>query len=59
MKNKLHFKYNSGHLAIVCGKCGRILKQGFEFTAEERLACHGQITLPDRLCEECLKSKTK
>ena len=55
MKNKCHFKWNNGNLAICCSKCGRIIKEGYQFTELEMMACQnaGSYYLPPQYCEQC------
>ena len=67
MKNKCRFVFNNGNLAILCSKCSKIIKVGYEFTEEETNACkgkpiygtHGPMYLPPQYCEECKNSKEK
>ena len=56
MKNKAIFKFNSGHLALLCSKCSKIIKEGKDFTIEEMRACQGKLYLEPKYCEQC-KSK--
>ena len=53
MKNKCHFVWNNSNLAIVCSKCGKIIKVGSEFTEEEMLACKGRKYLKPQYCDKC------
>lgn len=41
MKNKAKFKFNNGNLAIICSRCAKIIKVGYEFTELEMMACSG------------------
>lgn len=55
MKNKAIFKWNSGNLALLCSKCSKIIKEGKDFTEEEKKACRGEcgFHIPPRYCEQC------
>ena len=53
MKNKAKFKYNNGNLALLCSKCSVIIKEGYEFTEDELLACQGKKYLKPQYCNKC------
>lgn len=53
MKHKAKFKYNSGNFAIICSKCGRIVKEGIYFTEDEWKACKGDLKIPSQYCDSC------
>lgn len=55
MKNKCRFVWNSGNLGILCHKCNKIIKVGYEFTEEEMTACKNASSyyLPPQYCEQC------
>jgi hypothetical protein len=53
MENKAIFKFNNGNLAILCSKCSKIIKVGYEFTEEEMDACMGKSELPTQYCNKC------
>ena len=55
MKKKSRFVWNSGNLAILCPKCSKIIKVGYEFTEEEKKACQGKSGFrnPPQYCEQC------
>jgi len=38
---KAIFKFNGGDGALLCSKCGRIIKIGWDFNEEEKLAMKG------------------
>ncbi len=52
-KVKAKFKFNSGMGALVCSKCGRIIKEGIYFTEDEWKAMKGEIKLPAQYCDIC------
>lgn len=54
MKNKAIFKFNNGNLALLCSSCYKIIKEGKDFTPEEKLACQGKLYMPQQRCMECL-----
>jgi len=53
MNKQAHFKWNSGHYAILCEECGGIVKTGIEFNEKERLAMKGLERLEAQYCNEC------
>lgn len=53
MKNKAIFKFNNGNLALLCSKCSKIIKEGKDFTEDERLACGGVKYMEPQYCDEC------
>lgn len=53
MEDKAIFKFNNGNLAILCSKCSKIIKVGYEFTKEEIDACMGKSELPSQYCDKC------
>lgn len=55
MKNKAKFKYNSGNLSLNCSRCNKIIKEGYQFTELEMMACQnaGSYYLPPQYCEHC------
>ena len=54
--SKAKFKYNSGNLALLCSKCSIIIKEGYQFTEDEKKAMRGEKHLPAQYCDKC-KSK--
>lgn len=60
MKNKAKFKFNNGNLALLCSGCSVILKEGYQFTPAEMMACKGTkgVHIPPQYCEKC-KEKRK
>lgn len=55
MKNKCRFVFNNGNLAILCSGCSVIIKEGKDFSEEEKLACSGKGYLPKQYCNNCKK----
>lgn len=53
MKGKASFKFNNGNGALICSKCGVIIKEGRHFTEEEWKALRGEIKLPPQYCDKC------
>ena len=53
MKEMAILKFNSGNLAILCSKCYKIIKVGYEFNEKEKLFYKGQIDLEPYYCDEC------
>jgi hypothetical protein len=53
MKGKAKFKFNSGLGALLCSRCGEIIKEGHNFTDEEWQACRGEIKIKPQLCDKC------
>jgi hypothetical protein len=51
--DKARVKWNSGHLAILCSGCSKIIKVGFEFTDEEANFARGNGHLDPQYCEDC------
>ena len=47
------FKFNSGNGALVCTKCGRIVKEGRHFSEEEWKAFRGELKLDAQYCDKC------
>lgn len=58
-KGKAKFKLNSGHGALCCSHCGRIIKDGTYFSEEEWRACKGEIKLKPQYCDICLEKQEK
>lgn len=54
--SKAMFVFNGGHGALLCSKCRVIIKTGWKFTEEEKMAIKGKIKLPAQYCDNC-KSK--
>lgn len=53
-KERCILKFNSGNLAILCSKCYKILKVGYEFNEEEKKYSLSKIKyLPPQYCETC------
>ena len=50
---KAIIKYNSGHLAILCYGCSKILKVGYEFNQQELDYSKGRADLGPQYCEQC------
>jgi hypothetical protein len=50
---KAIFKFNSGLGALLCCKCGAIIKIGQEFTPDEVKAIKGEIKLLSQYCKKC------
>jgi hypothetical protein len=54
---KAIIKYNSGHLAILCSGCSKILKVGYEFNQQEADYSKGKINyMPPYYCKTCNES---
>jgi hypothetical protein len=51
---KAIIKWNSGHLALLCSSCRKIIKVGYEFTEEESLFAGGKGHLDPQHCDECI-----
>ena len=51
--NKAIFKFNGGHGALLCSKCKVIIKTGWKFTEEEKMAIKGKANLPAQYCDKC------
>lgn len=56
---KARVKWNSGHLAILCSECSKIIKVGFEFTDEEANFARGNGHLDPQYCEGCVNGSLK
>lgn len=50
---KALFKYNSGHGALLCSTCRKILKTGSEFNDEELAAIKGHSKMDPQYCKKC------
>jgi hypothetical protein len=46
------FKFNGGNGALLCSKCSKIIKVGYEFTEEEVKAIKGEIKLKPQYCKD-------
>lgn len=58
MKNfKAIIKYNNGNLAILCSKCRKIIKVGYQFNEEESKFARGESTLEPQYCDQHLPKK--
>lgn len=53
MKSKAKFKFNNGNGALICTKCGIIIKEGRYFTDDEWKAYKGELKLPAQFCDKC------
>ncbi len=53
LMGKAIFKFNSGLGALLCSKCGAIIKIGQEFTPDEVKAIKGEIKLSSQYCKKC------
>jgi len=51
--SKAIFKYNSGHGALLCSSCRKILKTGWEFNEDELAAIKGHAQMPAQYCLRC------
>jgi len=51
--SEIKFKWNSGHLAILCSGCSKILKVGYQFNEDEIKSLKGEKKLPAQYCENC------
>jgi hypothetical protein len=49
------FKFNSGLGALLCSKCGVIIKIGQEFSPDELMAIKGEKELVAQYCNNCKK----
>lgn len=52
-------KFNGGKLAMLCSTCRTIIKEGKDFTFEEKKIVLELKTSPERYCETCLNKKIK
>ena len=50
---KAVFKFNGGKLALLCSKCGVIIKTGKYFTKSEKHAAIGEKSIPAQYCDKC------
>lgn len=56
---KVIIKFNGSRLALLCSNCSKIIKEGFEFTPEEKQAARGERDLPAQYCEQCVIKENK
>lgn len=59
MKSRARFKFNSGMGALLCSACSGIIKVGYEYTEDEKLAEKGLKYLPPQYCDKCSKKLNK
>lgn len=52
-KKRAKFKFNNGVQALICSRCGAIIKEGTFFTEEEWKASKGEIKLIAQYCDKC------
>lgn len=55
---KALFKYNSGHGALLCSGCRKILKTGHEFNEDELAGIKGHAIVPPQYCKKCQLVRT-
>ena len=53
---KAKFKFNNGNGALLCSKCSVIIKEGHQYTKEEKNAAYNNGYLPPQYCDKCKKS---
>ncbi len=46
-------KFNGGKLALLCSKCRVIIKEGKDFSYQEKQFVQGDMYLPPQYCEKC------
>ena len=56
---KAIIKFNGGRLALLCSNCSVIIKEGKDFTKEERAFALDEGHLPPQFCGECVIKDTK
>lgn len=56
---KAIIKFNNGNLALLCSKCRKILKEGYEFNELEKQYSLGKAKLKSQYCNDCKNIKTK
>lgn len=55
--DKAIIKFNNGRLALLCSKCRVIIKEGKDFSYQEKQFVQEDMYLPPQYCEQC-KTKT-
>ena len=55
---KAIFKFNNGNGALLCSGCSVIIKEGYEFTNEEKKAYFCKGKLDAQYCDKCTKKRT-
>ena len=53
MKPSAIFKLNNGNGALLCSKCSVIIKEGYQYTEEEKEAAYGDGYLKPQYCNKC------
>ena len=56
-KEKAIIKFNNGNLAILCHSCRVIIKEGIDFTEQEKKYAKGEIDLHPQFCVKCIDKK--
>lgn len=56
---KAIFKFYNGRGALLCSRCSKIIKEGWEMTQKEKDAMGGVDHLEDQYCSEECKKKHK
>lgn len=51
------FKFNGGLGAILCSACRKIIKNGVDFSQEEKKAMRGEYELDQQFCEVCKQTQ--
>ena len=51
-------KFNGGKLALLCSKCRVIIKEGKDFSYQEKQYVHGDMYLPPQYCDQCVIKDT-
>ena len=46
-------KFNNGNLALLCSGCRVIIKEGKDFSYQEKKFVQGDMYLPPQYCEKC------
>lgn len=52
-------KFNGGKLALLCSKCRVIIKEGKDFSYQEKQFVQGDMYLPPQYCDQCVIKDTK
>jgi hypothetical protein len=46
-------KFNNSRLALLCSKCRVIIKEGKDFSYQEKQFVKGDMYLPPQYCDKC------
>lgn len=57
--DKAIIKFNGGALALLCSKCRAIIKEGKDFSFQEKQFVQGDMYLPPQYCDKCMNTDTK